>query len=487
MNLNDRIFVALEEMGLNLRSHTAGDIRWQAVFFIGTAGSGKSFVRDNRYLTHAGFRSIDPDKIKKRHPDYDPEKPFEVHQWSQEVAMSQFKQIINAGNGDSVIVDGTGRNLDKMRDLIGMAGNAGYRTFLVYVWAPLEVSLFRNRNRTRFVPEDMIMLQSASIERNFGILRGMVDKYKVIENFSHSELRLAQRDMAVYPPPQKERPPRQGEEILERAASMNTKAADKVFDITTVDEWVRKLQDGIKAPVVGVSESTLGGQQNVSILIMVSVDERKDWANGILENSHYFRLHLLNDGVIEMFSGWVKPARNFRRTRVTSAEDAIAKINRYAFEVERAKTINKEAVAAELVKIAKSLAVTIVAEESNASANLSAGVTPGVPDGTGPHGRQMRKHQQECPCADKQVAGELVKIAKSLVAVSAYGGFISDVLRSLRITGIDPRHVEAYMRLDHGTLDSLSRSDFVREAKEIVPVIMADVKSAERLAKSYGL
>jgi hypothetical protein len=85
------------------------------------------------------------------------------------------------------------------------------------------------------------------------------------------------------------------------------------------------------------------------------------------------------------------------------------------------------------------------------------------------------------------VANELVKIARDLTAVSAYGGFISDVLRSLRITGIDPRHVEAYMRLDHGTLDSLSRSDFVRETKEIVPIIMADVKSAERLAKSYGL
>jgi hypothetical protein len=140
-------------------------------------------------------------------------------------------------------------------------------------------------------------------------------------------------------------------------------AAGQVFDMTTVDDWVNKLQSGIKAPTVGVKYSTLGGEKDVSILIMVSMDDKKDWINNILENSHYVRLHLYNDGVLDMISGHVKPAKNFRKTRVMSVEDAIMKINRYVVEVDRARDENKtgrtgmrnEVVAEELAKIAKSL------------------------------------------------------------------------------------------------------------------------------------
>lgn len=114
-------------------------------------------------------------------------------------------------------------------------------------------------------------------------------------------------------------------------------AAGQVFDMATVDDWVNKLQSGIKAPTVGVKYSTLGGEKDVSILIMVSMDDKKDWINNILENSHYVRLHLYNDGVLDMISGHVKPAKNFRKTRVMSVEDAIVKINRYVVEVDRAR------------------------------------------------------------------------------------------------------------------------------------------------------
>ena len=37
-----------------------------------------------------------------------------------------------------------------------------------------------------------------------------------------------------------------------------------------------------------------------------------------------------------------------------------------------------------------------------------------------------------------------------------------DIIRELS-NGHDPRHIEAYMRLQYGTLDHLSREDFRRE------------------------
>jgi len=53
--------------------------------------------------------------------------------------------------------------------------------------------------------------------------------------------------------------------------------------------------------------------------------------------------------------------------------------------------------------------------------------------------------------------------------------------------GIDPRHVEGYMRLTYGTLDALSKETFVRETKEAVIDITLNPVLAEKLALSYGL
>lgn len=105
-------------------------------------------------------------------------------------------------------------------------------------------------------------------------------------------------------------------------------AAGDVFDINNAEEWVAKLKSGINAPYTNIYKSTLGGAKNVSILITVSVDEKKDWKNGILQNSTYFNMHLDNDGSLEVFSGYFKSSK-FRKTRVKSVEEAIAKINKF--------------------------------------------------------------------------------------------------------------------------------------------------------------
>jgi hypothetical protein len=52
----------------------------------------------------------------------------------------------------------------------------------------------------------------------------------------------------------------------------------------------------------------------------------------------------------------------------------------------------------------------------------------------------------------------------------------------------DPRHVEAYMRLEHGTLDHLTPKQFrTAAALAITCIIEGGIDAAEKLAKSYGL
>lgn len=50
-----------------------------------------------------------------------------------------------------------------------------------------------------------------------------------------------------------------------------------------------------------------------------------------------------------------------------------------------------------------------------------------------------------------------------------------------------PAHVEAWMRLEHGTLDALSRAAFMREALIGIACAQAEgMEDADRFAASYG-
>lgn len=72
-------------------------------------------------------------------------------------------------------------------------------------------------------------------------------------------------------------------------------------------------------------------------------------------------------------------------------------------------------------------------------------------------------------------------------AFNGYQCFISEVLRSMGRTDINPAHVEAYLRLKHGTLDSLSRDGFKNDIPTMVKTIDHNPAEAVALAKSYGL
>jgi hypothetical protein len=55
------------------------------------------------------------------------------------------------------------------------------------------------------------------------------------------------------------------------------------------------------------------------------------------------------------------------------------------------------------------------------------------------------------------------------------------------VADCDPRHVEALMRLDFGTLDQLCAERFRHEARRTATIVRADPGLAERRARSLGL
>ena len=97
-----------------------------------------------------------------------------------------------------------------------------------------------------------------------------------------------------------------------------------LFSIDSYKNDIIRLQDNILAPYAAIIASTLGGVDNINILITISLLPKNEWPNGILENSKYARFHFYRDGSLQMFSGNIG---KFRKCTVKTIENAVDKIN----------------------------------------------------------------------------------------------------------------------------------------------------------------
>jgi predicted ABC-type ATPase len=151
----------------------------EMVFTMGLPAAGKSTIANARFGgTH---EMIDPDAIKASHPDFNPADPAALHAWSQEVTEAAFAAAITSRTGRFVI-DGTGTNAEKMVRRMQQARAAGFAINLMFITCTIETSLTRNANRTRNVPEQIIIAKARDIETSFKIVAPFADQIEVIEN-----------------------------------------------------------------------------------------------------------------------------------------------------------------------------------------------------------------------------------------------------------------------------------------------------------------
>jgi hypothetical protein len=69
-----------------------------------------------------------------------------------------------------------------------------------------------------------------------------------------------------------------------------------------------------------------------------------------------------------------------------------------------------------------------------------------------------------------------------------YQQMIREELARIGRLGVDPRHVEGFLRIEHSTLDGLDVATFRREVKVACECIDAAGRDiSERLARSYAL
>ena len=80
-------------------------------------------------------------------------------------------------------------------------------------------------------------------------------------------------------------------------------------------------------PVSSVVRSTLGGEQNASLIVKVSLDPKAEWINGIFHNSRYAMFSVVG-GKIEMFSH--SKTAKFRKSNASSVEEAISRLRAWS-------------------------------------------------------------------------------------------------------------------------------------------------------------
>jgi len=127
--------------------------------------------------------------------------------------------------------------------------------------------------------------------------------------------------------------PRDVQDYLKWAKTQQGKGPKAVLKITDIEDWTMEIYKGIKAGWKSVSKSSLGGDENVAIMIKVTVEPEKEWPHKILQNASYGMIRIATDGTMEMFASGHK-LKNMRKTKVKSARDVVSKINTWIKKVD---------------------------------------------------------------------------------------------------------------------------------------------------------
>ena len=171
---------------------------FKAFFLAGGPGSGKTFVTKNAF-GGTGLKQINSDNafergLKKaglslKMPDSEAESRDMVR--ARAKALTGNVQDLAIQGRLGLVVDGTGRDYDKISYQVRMLKELGYDCYMIFVNTSLEVALERNAKRERSVPEYITTQSWKAVQSNIGKFQnlfGMNNMIIIDNNKSDQEL-----------------------------------------------------------------------------------------------------------------------------------------------------------------------------------------------------------------------------------------------------------------------------------------------------------
>jgi len=154
---------------------------FKAVFLAGGPGSGKSFIVGKTGLGSFGFRVVNSDDafenaMKKAGMEMNPDNIFSVK--GQELRgkatkLTAAKQEMYLKGRLGIVIDGTGKDSDKIKQQRAKLEKMGYDTAIIVVNTNLETAVDRDAQRQRSIGKKMLTPMWQAVQDNIGTYQQM--------------------------------------------------------------------------------------------------------------------------------------------------------------------------------------------------------------------------------------------------------------------------------------------------------------------------
>ena len=178
---------------------------FKAFFLAGGPGSGKSYVAGRTMGGH-GLKSVNQDEpfeylLKKaglslKMPPEESERKEVQRQRSKDITKARQANYLEGRLG--LVIDGTGKDANKILGQKSGLEELGYDTYMIYVNTSLDVALQRNAERSRSVPEPIVVKAWKDVQANIGTFSNMFRAgFIVVDNNNAGEDILKQVEKRV--------------------------------------------------------------------------------------------------------------------------------------------------------------------------------------------------------------------------------------------------------------------------------------------------
>ena len=184
---------------------------FKAVFLAGGPGSGKSFIVGKTGLVNIGMKLVNSDDeferrlknagLDKSNPDdiYSP-KGQALRGKAKKTTKNKQDMYITGRLG--LVIDGTGKDADKMIRQRKQLEDLGYDTAMIFVDTDLETSMLRNKKRARKLPDAEVKTMWKEVQSNKKRFKSLFGKnFSIVDNTDQgskeANLKLADRETLV--------------------------------------------------------------------------------------------------------------------------------------------------------------------------------------------------------------------------------------------------------------------------------------------------
>lgn len=163
---------------------------FKAFFLAGGPGSGKSYVA-KKTIGGSGLRTVNSDDAfealltkaglsMKMPPEEEAERDV-VRGRAKAVTKKRQDNYLEGRIG--LIIDGTGKDYDKIARQSSALRELGYDTHMIFVNTSLDVALERNQKRDRTVPEPLVIKSWKEVQANIGKFQNLFrSNFIVVDN-----------------------------------------------------------------------------------------------------------------------------------------------------------------------------------------------------------------------------------------------------------------------------------------------------------------